>query len=328
MEIIIQRGKTVKLEDLPEYSIALDGFVQGPQIDPENNRYSFDHHGNCLRFCTTAACMQAWTAILLGLDPQDYTVYINDIDADVCMAVWCLKNPDRCAEPLVKKLVDAIGIGDMHGGAFGLNGMLKTVEWISAPETDSRRNEDYFKLSDDGLKTILESILHRIDLYVNGESSIEVSKQSVHGDYKILRNETNWVMAESQDPHAFASLYNAGFDRIVLVRPQEDGSNAISIAKRSDFINEFPLRKFYRGLNKFESGWGGGSTIGGAPRNSDGSRSRMSLDKIVEVINDCIAGKTIKAEKATKKTAKKTTKRSTSKAPKSTKSPSTDKDKT
>jgi len=325
IDIVIQRGKTVKLSELPDYSIALDGFVQGPEIDPEHCRYSFDHHGGCLRFCTTSACMQAWTAILLGLEPQNYTAYINDIDADVCMAVWCLKNPERCSEPLVKKLVDAIGIGDMHGGAFGLNGMLKTVEWISAPETDSRRNEDYCKLSNDGLKTILESILHRIDLYVNGESSIEVSKQTIHGDYKILRNESNWVMAESQDPHAFAALYNAGFDRIVLVRPQDDKSNAISIAKRSDFIGEFPILKIFKGLNKFEPGWGGGSTIGGAPRNADGSRSKLDLDKIAEVINDCIAGKVIKTAKAAKtkttaKTTAKKTKTTTKKTDSKTKS--------
>jgi hypothetical protein len=302
MDIVIQRGKTVKLESLPEYSIALDGFVQGPKIDPENHRYSFDHHAGCLRFCTSAACIQAWTGVLLGLDPQKYTIYLNDVDADVCMAVWCLKNPDRCVEPLVKKLVDAIGTGDMHGGAFGLNGMHKTIEWISAPETDSRRNKDYEKLSDDGLKTILESILHRIDMYVNGEASIEVAKQSDHGGYKILSNEDTWVLVESNDPHAFSSLYQAGFDRIVLIRRQDDKSLAITLAKRSDFIGGFPLEKIYAAFNKLESGWGGGSTIGGAPRNSDGSRSRLSITKIKETVNNCINCKETKTTKGRSKT--------------------------
>jgi hypothetical protein len=293
MNIVMQRGQTEKLDNLPNYSIALDGFVQGPQIDSENFKYSFDHHAGCLRFCTTSACYQAWTAILLGLDPQDYTVYINDVDSDVCMSIWCLKNPDRCSEPLVKKLVDAISLGDMHGGACSLNGMTKTVEWISAPETDSRRNGDYGKLSDDGLLTILESILHRIDLYVNGEASIEIARQSSIGEYKILRNESNWIMAESQDPHILSKLYQAGFDRFLLVRPQEDGSNAITIAKRSDFITDFPIPKIYSALNKLEPGWGGGSTIGGAPRNEDGSRSRLDLNIIAEVVNGCIEGKAV-----------------------------------
>ena len=87
MDIIIQRGKKVKLETLPEYSIAVDGFVQGPEIDTDNHRYSFDHHSGCLRYCTTASCTQAWTAVLLGLEPAKYTVYVNDVDIDVNVRV-------------------------------------------------------------------------------------------------------------------------------------------------------------------------------------------------------------------------------------------------
>lgn len=293
MDVVIQRGKKVELESLPEYSIALDGFVPGPKVDPEHHRFSFDHHDKCLRYCTTSACMQAWTAVLLGLDPTPYTIYANDVDSDVCIAVWCLRNAEQCENPLVKKLVDAVGLGDMHGGAFPFptNGMAKTVEWISAPETDSKRNNDYSKLSDAGLYSILEAVLHRVDLYVNGEASIEVAKQPKHGEYKILRNQNDWVLCESQDPHAFASIYQAGFDRIILTRPQDDGSLAVTLAKRSDFVSGFPITKMYDELNFLEPGWGGGSTIGGAPRNPNGSRSHLSLEKIVETIDKCLESK-------------------------------------
>ena len=78
MDIVIKRGEVVALEDLPPYSIALDGFVQGPQIDTVNHRYSFDHHKGCLRFCTTSACMQAWTAVLLGLEPDKFTTQLGE----------------------------------------------------------------------------------------------------------------------------------------------------------------------------------------------------------------------------------------------------------
>jgi hypothetical protein len=289
MDVVIQRGRKVKLEELPQYSIALDGFVPGPKVDPENHRFSFDHHEGCLRYCTTSACMQTWTAILLGLDPSEYTIYANDVDSDVCIAVWCLKNPDRCQDPLVKKLVDAVGLGDMHGGAFPFpnNGLAKTVEWISAPETDSKRNNDYNKLSDGGLYSIMEAVLHRIDLYADGEASIEVAKQPKHGEYKILRNQNDWVLIESQDPRAFSAVYHAGFDRIVLTRPQSDGSLAVSIAKKSDFVGKFNIPGMFVKLNRIEPGWGGGSTIGGAPRNPDGSRSRLKIEAIIEVIDSC-----------------------------------------
>lgn len=292
MNVIIKRGVTINLEDLEPFSIAIDGFVQGPQIDNENHRYSFDHHAGCLRYCTTSACMQAHTAILLGLDPSPFTFYANDVDADVCAAIWCLQNPDRCDNPLAIKLINAIGTLDMHSGAYkGLNGMGKVVEWISAPETDSKRNNDYHKLSDAGLYAILEAILHRIDLYVDGEAQVEITKQPKHGEYKILRNENDWVLIESHDPHIFATVYQAGFDRVVLYRPQHDGSKAITLAKRSDFIDKFPLAIMYEEFNKLEPGWGGSSTVGGAVRNPDGSRSKLDLDVICKVINDCVARK-------------------------------------
>lgn len=315
MNIIIQRGKVVKLKDLPEYAIAIDGFVQGPEIDTENHRYSFDHHSNCLRFCTSASCVQAWTAILGGLDSSKYTVYCNDVDVDVCMSIWCLKNADRCTEPLVKKLVDAVGILDMHAGAIPVNGMTKVVEWVSAPQTDSLRNGDYSKLSDDGLMTILESMLHRITQYVNGDASADIADRDVQSNFDIKKNENGWVLVESPDPHVYTSLYRSGFDRIVLIRPQDDNSNAISIAKRTDFIDNFPLDLFYKELNKIEPGWGGGSTIGGAPRNDDGSRSKLSIETIVDVINNVIDGKPIVVtkKKVTKKTIKARSKKSISK---------------
>ena len=89
------------------------------------------------------------------------------------MAIWCLKNPERCSEPKVRQLVDAVGQSDMHAGAYVLNGMAKAVEWVSAPQTDSVRNGDYAKLSDNGLLTIMESIIHRIDKYVDGDAAVD-----------------------------------------------------------------------------------------------------------------------------------------------------------
>lgn len=308
MELVIERGRTAKLEDLPEFSIALDGLVQGPQIDTENHRYSFDHHAGCLRFCTTATCTQVWTAILLGLDPSKYTVYVNDVDVDVCMAYWCLKNPDRCGEPQVKKLVEAVGLGDMHAGALNLNGMTKAVEWISAPQTDAIRNGDYEKMSSSLMNSILESILHRITMYVEGTAAADISDQAIHGNYTVIKQDPNgWVLIESEDPHVYSALYRAGFDRVVISRPLEDDTNAVSIAKRSDFIDNFPLPKFFAVLNQYEPGWGGSTMVGGAPRNEDGSRTSLSLDDISEIINATIENRTpeVTIKKVSKKRASK-----------------------
>ena len=302
LDVIMQQGKVVSLDELPEYSIAVDGFVVGPQIDSAHHRLSFDHHGpNVLRFCTTSACQQSWTAVMLGLDSSKFTAFCNHADIDTSAAIYCLKNPERCQEPLVAKLISAIGMSDCHGGSISINGLTKIIEWIALPETESRRCKDYSKLSNEGLLTIMESILARIELYVNGEASIEVAKVHPHDEYKVLHNENGWVMVSSESPHIYSQLYRQGFDRIVLVRNQDDGSLAVSIAKRSDFIDQFPLIKIYAALNELEPGWGGSSSIGGAPRNPDGSRSRLSIEEIKRVINECILGKLVIEERPVKK---------------------------
>jgi len=301
MEIKIIRGNPVLLKSLGEYSIALDGFVQGPEIDEENNRFSFDHHSGCLRYCTTSACMQARDAVLAGLDPEPFTVYANDVDADVCAAIWCLKNPTRLTEPLVRDLIDAIGKADMFAGAININGMEKTVEWICEPEVASKRNGDYEKLSDEGLRPILESVLSRIDQYVDGKASVEIVKQNINYDLNVLRKEHGWALVETKDPHALSAIWKAGFDRVVVIRPLEDKSTAVTVARKSDFVSGFPLKKIYTALNKEEKGWGGSSTIGGAPRNPDGSRSKLSVKRITEIVDTAVAPKPIAKKKAAKK---------------------------
>lgn len=283
--ITIERGKVWNIKDLPEFSIALDGACSGPYFDNKRHRYSFDHHSGVIRSITNATTYQVWTAIQLGLQSEKYKTYINDVDADVSVPTFLLKNPERVNEPLLKKLVEAVSLGDQFAGAIPLNGMTKVVEWISAPQTESISNGDYYKLSNDGLLTILESILHRIELYVNGEAKQEIDEYEHHSEFKILNNENGWVLVESNDPHVYQKLYQSGFDRIVLIRYQTDNSIAVSLAKRSDFIDDFPLEQIYKDLNNVESGWGGSSTCGGAPRNSDGSRSKLSIEKISAIIN-------------------------------------------
>ena len=198
----------------------------------------------------------------------------------------------------------------MHAGALNLSGMTKVVEWISAPQTDSIRNGDYEKLSNSGLNTIMESILHRITKYVDGEASADILEQETYGNYTVIKNDPNgWVLVESEDPHVYTALYKAGFNRVVISRPLEDGSNAVSIGKKSDFIDNFPLSKIFDALNKIDPivnkskniTWGGGSMIGGAPRNEDGSRTRMSLEDISDVINCIIEGKPVTVKKPIKK---------------------------
>lgn len=293
MDIKIERGKRVSLQDLPPYSIAIDGFCAGPEIDAVNHRYSFDHHEKCLRFATLSACMQCRNAVLLGLDPTNYTIYANDVDSDVCTSIWVLQNPERANEPAVQKLITVIGTQDMYAGAFPINGMSKTVEWISAPEVEAKKYGDYNKLSDSGLYSILEAIMHRIDMYANGEAQTEINKQVCKtGGYKILRNENDWVLVESNNSHIYQSLYASGFDRIVLIRPQEN-SMVVSLAKRSNFIDRFPIEKMIEKFNEIENGWGGSDCVAGSVRRQDGNGTYLPIEKIIEIVDKCVLESTL-----------------------------------
>ena len=96
----------------------LTGMFSGPAVDTENQRFSFDHHGECVRLVTRATCQQIMDALLLGFDPKGYTVYVNDVDGDTALSVWLLNNPSRVFETDVRKLVESVGMIDAHGPAY------------------------------------------------------------------------------------------------------------------------------------------------------------------------------------------------------------------
>ena len=37
MDVLIERGRTIPFDSLPPRSVALDGYVLGPHIDPEHD---------------------------------------------------------------------------------------------------------------------------------------------------------------------------------------------------------------------------------------------------------------------------------------------------
>jgi hypothetical protein len=175
---------------------------------------------------------------------------------------------------------------------------MKAVEWVSAPETDAKRNKDYEKLSNDGLRSILEAVLHRIDQYVNGEASEDIAEYSKHlkrdhDDFKILRNENGYAVIEAADPHIYTRLWKAGFERLLVVRPRTDTLDC-TIIKKSDFVDNFDVLDFFHALNEVEGlidsdyKWGGGTTCGGPPRKPGGLRSSLKLQTVIETIDKTI----------------------------------------
>ncbi len=291
MDIVIERGKTVPFDALPDHSLALDGYVLGPAIDAERERFSFDHHGDCIRHATRSTAEQVHDALALGLEPSTFTVFVNDVDLDTALAVWLLRHPERSREPLVNRLVLCAGLLDAYGGAYPLAGeMPNVIEWLAEPETTARASGEYYQLSAAGLHALVDEIGRRLSVYADGASQAWTRDYHVDSRYKVEREGTGWVLVRSVGTRAHARLFAEGHQRVVIHTPLRDGTHGYTVAKRSEFVKAFPVRRILSALAAVEPGWGGGSTIGGAPRNADGSRSRLSPDDVYAVVERVVTG--------------------------------------
>ncbi len=285
MKIVIERGRTVPFEALPPRSVALDGYVLGPCIDAERERYSFDHHGDCVRHATRATAEQVHDAIALGFEPRCLTVYLNDVDLDTALAVWLLRNVERAQEPLVNRLVSVAGLLDAHSGAYPLSGEMPTVvDWLSEPETTARASGAYYELDTAGMQSLLDEIGRRVSVYADGASQAYTASFRLDNRYKVLRTGTGWSLVESLGVRAHARLFHDGHKRVVIHTLLRDGSHGYTVAKQSEFVKAFPVPRILAALAAQEPGWGGGSTVGGAPRNADGSRSRFPPEAVFDIV--------------------------------------------
>jgi len=292
MNIQINRGFVAQFSDLAPKSIALDGYVQGPAIDVESERFSFDHHDGCVRLLTRATCQQVMDALLLGLDPTGYTIYVNDVDGDTALAVWLLKNPSRVTEELVRRIVETVGAVDAHGPAYPtLEPKLADAFFQGAmkPVSDLQRAKKYGEAN---LDKLLANCVENIDKLVAG--TLEwMPRPEKERSFEITHTGNGWVMAKSDD-FIFDLLYANGHTKAIAYQVLGDDSIAYTVGKKSELVTGFPVgphsksSTILNALNEREKGWGGSSTIGGAPRNADGSRSRLTPDEVFSLVETLI----------------------------------------
>ncbi len=291
LRVVVAPGRIVGLDELPAYSIALDGLVQGPRLDLDARRLSFDHHGNCVRLVTSATCRQVLDALLLGLDPAPYTVYVNDVDADTALAVALLAHPGwvtpgAAHAPRVWALVEAVGSRDAHGPAYPVADPALLAEFaarVPLPRGHAPANDPV-----EALVTCVAAIAELVtDASAMNQASTTPARAG--SNFTITHRGTGWVMATS-DGDGFNPLYAAGHTRAVLWRRLPDSSVAYTIGRRSDLVDRFPVGPpggagtILGALATREPGWGGGTSVGGAPRHPDGSRSTLAPDEVFAVI--------------------------------------------
>ncbi len=336
LPVVVVPGRTVDLHELPPYSIALDGVVQGPVLDLRGRRLSFDHHGNCIRLVTTATCRQVADALLLGLDPRRYTAYVNDVDGDTALAVALLANPDWLAatSPFrgqVRRLVEAVASRDAHGPAYPVADPDLLAAFAARVPLPSRRSGgvDAPRMAADLSRCMaaIAELAHDLadprnlaELALDPAGPGDPAGQADAADparpagrprrypadgtapaararpaapFRITHAGTGWVMATSETD-AFDRVYEAGHTRVVMWRSLPDGSTAYTVGRRSDLVDGFPVGPvgepgtILGALAAREPGWGGGSSIGGAPRRPDGSRSSLPPDEVFTIVEETV----------------------------------------
>jgi len=324
VRIVVARGFTTELDQLAGWSVALDGVVQGPGLDVDGHRFSFDHHGSCVRLVTSATCRQVMDAILLGFSPDRYTVYVNDVDADTVLAVALLAypewlEPDVSTAAPVRRLVEVVGGRDAHGPAYPVAEpwlLRRFTEKVRLPTgrsgtTDADMAEDLERGVADVVAlvaTLAGAMASEPDGLADRGGDADgvagphgpaaappTAGERLPGELSVTHTGSDWVMVTSNE-NALDEAYARGFDRVVMWRRLDDGSFAYTVARRSDLVAGFPVGPASRdgtilaALAAREPGWGGGSSIGGAPRHYDGGRSALPPDEIFRIVEEVVAG--------------------------------------
>lgn len=267
-KITFKYGITVPKSEMTPNTVYVDGVVQGPVVDNEKKSFSFDHHAGCVRFCTLASCQQILLALELGWDSRGLEVFCNDLDADTVVSVWLILHPERVQESRVRELVQAIGFVDCHGPAVPGH-EVHPLHFALSPRRGVPQTIE-----------MLEQFLLQLDRWFeNGEvpASREERKAPAFG---LTSDGELRDLGEVAD---FREVYGAGCVVGVVAVPGPEGTFGYTIGKVSDFVS-YDLQGFLARCNELESGWGGGSTIGGAPRKEGGLRSSLTRTQVEQLL--------------------------------------------
>ncbi len=301
IELHVEPRKVYSWEEFtqfkPPFSIALDGFVDGPtQRDTKGPYANFDHHSQVDRMVTRSTSAQVHMEINMDLFDTfkkegipHANVFINDPDEDTCLAYWLLKNHDLVthhAQPRINRLVYCEDMLDCTAGAypFGETGFRRQMAWIFEPYNNARFKGQIQKMEDTEMRSIIESVSGRISEHIfdkGGEIALE-------GHYKKIGGGQGWTMTQETGPASRMAMYNDGIKAFVTLVSEKDGSFVYVLGRKSPWT-KFDIPKFYAMLNEQEkeivdenNRWGGSDIIGGSPRSTG---SKIPPDELQEIIN-------------------------------------------
>lgn len=289
-------------EENPPFSIALDGYVDGPpSFSRAGPHANFDHHAKVDRLATRSTCMQVYMALTMGLfdtftqdDKPFARLFVNDPDQDTCLAVWTLRNPELCrdlevTDPIARLLL-AEDILDCTAGAYPVQAgrpQMQRIAWIFDPYTDARLAGELARMGADRMREIIKEVGDRITAYVGGRGgSVELDTR-----YERIGGGPGWQLIVEHGMHARTALFTEHVRAFISVRENRDGTWTYVLGKMSPFVR-FPVDELYALLNEAEGrsegapGWGGSNIVGGSPREGG---SRLSPQEVERIVNDRLA---------------------------------------
>ena len=294
----VELGKTVSFEELPPKSLALGSYCSNARIDTDDQCYAFKQDETSLRVAKPPVAQQLFDALGLGLNLDGYNVFVNQLTPDIILSIWIALNyQNEDSKVWLDHFLNHLTAILSYGSAYAAT----HADYIEELFFDQAL-KPYNEASDDDLTktetvlSLLNACLENITKLSQGNMGTWVGATPYSRNFRITHKGSGWVMVES-DQLDFRPIYDLGENRIVLYSQQPDGSYAYQLDKKSEYVANFPIGPeteegtILNALNTLEPGWGGGDTIGGAPRNGDGSRSLLPPETVFDVVETIVQGK-------------------------------------
>jgi len=183
---------------------------------------------------------------------------------------------------------------------------VPALRWALQPLLQAELAGTVRTLDDTAYRGLLDQCLERLDRWwaAGGppdDPRFPPPPSPPDAPLEILHRGAGWVLARTAvGLSGFRQLYRRGLHAAVVAKPLPDGTTEYTLGKASEFVTGFDVPRLLQCLaaaercaNPAQDGrhtWGGGSTIGGSPRNPDGSSSRLSGEQVVAVIEEALGG--------------------------------------
>ena len=283
MNIQLVAPRSISAAEMAANTVYLDGAVAGTVLSPTANSWSFDHHGEGVRFAQRCAAAQLFSALVQGLDLSGIgEVMVSSIDADSVCATWiATRTPEELSalrgDLRFQSFIDKLDRVDSHGPAALLVGEAALAASFKLTANKRAGEEESTEL-------LLAKVEEFQRLYAAGTYDATAAMPPRKG-VAVALSATGKIISRVEGDVGFHSIYGSG------------GNFGVVAAEGSYTIGKLPFAAvpsfkegLFASLNILETNgaWGGADSIGGSPM---GKASSLSEEAVLLAIQQWIASK-------------------------------------